>query len=124
MFNCKRPKKRKGLYKCTRCDFTSFCAKGFFNVNKRGYDVIPPRPHEFEVPLYAVSMRYKKSDQNVGYGPAQYVIEKIEGDFYKVVATWWISPDGVEMIPVDEFCDVAEMTEKTPKMRFLELASR
>lgn len=110
VYHCRRKEKSKNLIKCPECGFTSFIYKGFFHranwlpdeetVPSQSHDLIPPRPDEYEVPLYRGDFTYADLNPSSHYGSLESILEKVEGDFYETETLWHVTNEGyVELTP-------------------------
>jgi predicted Zn-ribbon and HTH transcriptional regulator len=82
----KRLEKRKNLFNCPECDFTSFAYKGFFTLGKsRTPEIKPPRQDEFEVELWRAKLKYGQLDPREYYGSKEWIEDSAEGDKYEVI---------------------------------------
>lgn len=116
-----RKEKSKSLHKCSECGFTSFLYKGFFRwenwdpdarddlAPSQRYPVEPPKPEEYEVPLFRGDFSYSDMDPKSCYGPVEYILDKAEGDFYNDhEGLWRVTEGGYEEKTVDELRRFAE----------------
>lgn len=82
----KRREKRKALFKCRECGFTSFLYKGFWDPRKdRTPEIRPPEQSEYTVELWHATFKYSSLDPKEYYGSKEWIQEKVGRENYEVI---------------------------------------